>query len=157
MGLKVINDFPENIDFRYWYLANLGGWAKVYGILIAAREGISDQMKIHGDKIIQLDPQYRDGGGYFLLGAVHFKSPYIPFILPWPNNNDAIKFLKLAVQTGKPLLNQMNYLAQALHKDGQVDKAKGILMDVINSTPNHLNIIEDLNYIKQAEDLLKGM
>ena len=157
LGLDYLNKYPESIELRYWYLANLGGWAKVYGILTAAREGVADQMKTHAEKIIELDFNYKNGGGYYLLGAVHFKSPYIPFLLSWPDNDDAIKFLTLAVETGKAELTQLNYLAQALHKDGQVTEAKELLNRAINTDPDFENLIEDLNYIQEAKDLLKSM
>ena len=157
LGLDYLNKYPESIELRYWYLANLGGWAKVYGILTAAREGVADQMKTHAEKIIELDFNYKNGGGYYLLGAVHFKSPYIPFLLSWPDNDDAINFLTLAVKTGKAELTQLNYLAQALHKGGQVTEAKELLNRAINTEPDFENLIEDLNYIQEAKDLLKSM
>ena len=118
LGEKYIEKYPDSVEFRYWYLVNLGSWAQVYGILTAAREGVSDLMKIHSEKIIEINPEYQDGGGYFMLGAVHYKSPYIPFLLSWPDNDDAIKFLQLAHDTGEPTLNQKNYLAQAIYKNG---------------------------------------
>ena len=124
LGEKYIEKYPTSPEFRYWYLVNLGSWAQVYGILTAAREGVSDLMRTHSEKIIELDPEYRNGGGYFMLGAVHFKSPYIPFLLSWPDNDEAIKYLQLAVKTGKAEMNQKNYLAQAINKDGQVEKAR---------------------------------
>jgi len=124
LGEKYIEKYPTSAEFRYWYLVNLGSWAQVYGILTAAREGVSDLMKTHSEKIIELDPEYQNGGGYFMLGAVHFKSPYIPFLLSWPDNNDAIKYLQLSVDTGNAEMNQKNFLAQALSKDGR-DKRPG--------------------------------
>ena len=157
LGLDYIKKYPYSVEFRYWYLANLGGWAKVYGILTAAREGVADQMKIHAEKIIEIDASYKNGGGYYLLGAVHYKSPYIPFLLSWPDNDDAIRFLTLAVETGKGELPQLNYLAQALYKDGQIEKSKEILDRVINSEPDFENLVEDLNYIQEAKNLLNDM
>ena len=106
LGEKYIEKYPTSAEFRYWYLVNLGSWAQVYGILTAAREGVSDLMKTHSEKIIELDPEYQNGGGYFMLGAVHFKSPYIPFLLSWPDNDDAIKYLQLSVDTGNAEMNQ---------------------------------------------------
>mgnify|MGYP002633647258 CR=1 FL=1 len=114
-------------------------------------------MKTHAEKIIGMDSSYKNGGGYYLLGAIHFKSPYIPFLLSWPDNDDAIKFLTLAVETGNAELAQLNYLAQALHKDGQVEKAKEILDRVINTEPDFEDLVEELNYIQEAKDLLKDM
>ena len=90
---SAINKFPNSVEIRYWYLVNLGSWAKVYGIFKAAREGVADIMKEQSKVIISLDSEYEDGGGYFMLGAVHYKSPYIPFILSWPDINIAIENL----------------------------------------------------------------
>ena len=155
LGEKYIEKFPDLSAFRYWYLVNLGSWAQIYGILTAAREGVADLMKTHSEIIIQLDPEYHDGGGYFMLGAVHYKSPYIPFLLSWPNNDAAIKYLQLSLQTGKPTLNQKVYLAQAFKKDRQHDKAKILLQEVINAKPDSSNLVEELDDIDEAHQLLE--
>jgi len=155
LGEKYIEQYPNSPEFRYWYLVNLGSWAQVYGILTAAREGVADLMKTHSEKIIELDPGYQDGGGYFMLGAVHFKSPYIPFLLSWPDNDKAIKYLQLSLDTGKPTLNQKVYLAKANKKDGQLNIAIKLLKEVINSEPDSTNLIEDLDDIEKAHQLLK--
>ena len=42
LGQKLVAQFPQSAEYRYWYLVNLGCWAEVYGILAAAREGVSD-------------------------------------------------------------------------------------------------------------------
>jgi len=157
LGEKYIEKYPTSPEFRYWYLVNLGSWAQVYGILTAAREGVSDLMRTHSKKIIELDSEYRNGGGYFMLGAVHFKSPYIPFLLSWPDNDEAIKYLQLAIETGKAEMNQKNYLAQAINKDGQVEKARKLLTEVINTEPDPENMVEDLDDIKEAKQLLEEL
>jgi len=157
LGEKYIEKFPNSVEFRYWYLVNLGSWAQVYGILTAAREGVSDLMRTHSEKIIELDPEYQNGGGYFMLGAVHFKSPYIPFILSWPDNDDAIKYLQLSVDTGKAEMNQKNYLAQALSKDRQDEKARALLEEVLNTKPGTTTLVEDLDDIEEARQLLEDL
>ena len=157
LGEKYIEKYPTSAEFRYWYLVNLGSWAQVYGILTAAREGVSDLMKTHSEKIIELDPEYQNGGGYFMLGAVHFKSPYIPFLLSWPDNDDAIKYLQLSVDTGNAEMNQKNYLAQALSKDGRAKKARALLTEVINTEPSTATLVEDLDDIGEAHQLLEDL
>jgi tetratricopeptide (TPR) repeat protein len=157
LGEKYIEKYPTSAEFRYWYLVNLGSWAQVYGILTAAREGVSDLMKTHSEKIIELDPEYQNGGGYFMLGAVHFKSPYIPFLLSWPDNDDAIKYLQLSVDTGNAEMNQKNYLAQALSKDGRDKKARALLTEVINTEPNKATLVEVLDDIEEARQLLEDL
>ena len=155
LGVQYIKKFPEIVDFRYWYLVNLGSWARLYGVFTAAKEGVADQMKNHAEKIISLDPNYANGGGYYMLGAVHYKSPYIPFLLSWPDNNEAIKYLEMSTNIGIPTLTQKNYLAQAMYKDGKIEEAKQILREVINTTPRITDRIEDLNYIEDAQKFLK--
>ena len=152
---SAINKFPNSVEIRYWYLVNLGSWAKVYGIFKAAREGVADIMKEQSKVIISLDSEYEDGGGYFMLGAVHYKSPYIPFILSWPDIDIAIENLDKSVKTGYATFNQQNYLAQAYHKAGNTKMAKELLRNVINSTPRQSNIVEDLNDIDEAKLLLQ--
>ena len=157
LGEKYIEKYPTSAEFRYWYLVNLGSWAQVYGIFTAAREGVSDLMKTHSEKIIELDPEYQNGGGYFMLGAVHFKSPYIPFLLSWPDNDDAIKYLQLSIDTGNAEMNQKNYLAQALSKDGQDKKARALLEEVLNTEPSTTTLVEDLDDIEEARQLLEDL
>ena len=157
LGEKYIEKYPASAEFRYWYLVNLGSWAQVYGILTAAREGVSDLMRTHSEKIIELDPEYQNGGGYFMLGAVHFKSPYIPFLLSWPDNDDAIKYLQLSVDTGNAEMNQKNYLARALSKDGQDKKARALLEEVLKTKPSTATLVEDLDDIKEARQLLEDL
>ena len=149
-----IDRYPDSVSFRYWYLVNLGSWSKAYGILAAAREGVADLMKEHSEKIIELDPGYENGGGYFMLGAVHYESPYIPFLLSWPDNDDAVVWLRKAVDTGGARLVQMVYLAKALYKDGQKSEAISILEKVANFEPSPYALVEERDDIREARQLL---
>jgi tetratricopeptide (TPR) repeat protein len=149
-----IDRYPDSALFRYWYLVNLGSWSKAYGILTAAREGVADLMREHSEKIIELDPGYENGGGYFMLGAVHYESPYIPFLLSWPDNDDAVIWLRKAVETGNARLVQMVYLAKALYKDGQEGEAISMLEKVVNSEPSPHALVEQRDDIREARELL---
>ena len=156
LGEKYIVKYPDSPAFRYWYLVNLGSWAQVYGILTAAREGVADIMKTHSEKIIVLDPEYQDGGGYFMLGAVHLKSPYIPFLLSWPDKNKAVDYLSRATYTGESTLVQKRYLAHASYKTGNKKYARGLLEEIIRSKPSEDEYLEDLEDIREAKLLLKS-
>ena len=54
-------------------------------------------------------------------------------------------------------MNQKNYLAQAVSKDGQHEKAKILLTEVINTEPDSANLVEDLDDIEEARQLLKDL
>ena len=154
LGEKYVKNYPDSAPFQFWYLVNLGSWSEVYGIITAAREGVAEIMKEHSEKIISLDPEYENGGGYFMLGAVHFKSPYIPFLLSWPDNDDAIKYLTKAINIGEATPNQKIYLAQAMYKDGQKSYAINMLKEVSNMQPSVEETVRDWEQIELAEQLL---
>ncbi len=155
LGERFIPLYARSAALRYWYLSNLGSWAEVYGIFAAAKAGVSDLMKEHSEAIIDLDPEYDNGGGYFMLGAVHFKSPYIPFILSWPDNEEAIRYLEKAVNTGEAEPVQKVYLAQALFKDGQKQRALFLLDEIATMAPSKEEPVEDWEQIKKARTLLE--
>ena len=150
-----INKYPNRFDILYWYLINLGSWAEVYGIFAAAKEGVADQMKHHAQRIVEIDSIYEDGGGYFILGVVHYKSPYIPFILSWPDNDDAVQWLEKSVATGKAKPVQVVYLAQALYKAGEKERALSLLDDITKMTPSKDDPLGDWEQVKKARTLLK--
>lgn len=152
LGEELIEKNPESAAVRYWYLVNLGSWAEVYGIIAAAKEGVADLMREHSEKIIELDPEYSHGGGYFMLGAVHFKSPYIPFILSWPSNDEAVEFLTKAYEIGDATPSQTVYLARALYKDKQKEKAKQLLKNLIARPLSKTEPVED----SEQQHLAKG-
>ncbi|MFQ6678528.1 MAG: tetratricopeptide repeat protein [Fidelibacterota bacterium] len=154
LGEEMVAKYPDSANLRYWYLTCLGKWAEVYGIFNAAKEGVADLMKEHSEAIIELDPELENGGGYFMLGAVHFKSPYIPFILSWPDNDDAILWLQKAVNMGEATPVQNNYLARALYKNGQKKKAIRLVREVISTPPDPENLVEERFEIDEAKRLL---
>ena len=151
---KLINKYPNSGALRYWYLVNLGSWAEVYGIFAAAREGVADIMRTQSLKIVELDPNYQNGGGDFMLGAVHFKSPRIPFFLSWPSNDEAVKYLTKAFGTGRSTPSQTVYLARALQKDGQDKKAQNLLQELVAAPLLLEELVENAEQKKLALELL---
>ena len=154
LGENLITKYPESVAARYWYLVNLGSWSEIYGLFAAAKEGVADLMKEHSEKIIEMDLNYSDGGGYFLLGAVHLKSPYIPFVLSWPSNDKAVENLTDAYETGKSTPAQTVYLARALYKDGQKDRAKKLLSNLITKPLSGDQPVEDYEQQVEAKGFL---
>ena len=151
---KLIKKYPDSGALRYWYLVNLGSWAEVYGIITAAREGVADIMRTQSLKIIELDPNYQNGGGYFMLGAVHFKSPRIPFFLSWPSNDEAVKYLNKAFETGRSTPNQTVYLARALKKDGLDKRARNLLQELVAMPLLPEELVENAEQKELAKKLL---
>jgi hypothetical protein len=89
-----------------------------------------------------------------MLGAVHFKSPYIPFLLSWPDNDEAVSNLTKAFETGLSTFTQTVYLAKALYKDKQKDQAKKLLQDLIAKPLSKDEPVEDYEQQSIAQSLL---
>ena len=155
LGEKLINLYPESVSAHYWYLVNIGSWAEIYGTMSAAREGVAGIIRKVSKKIIKIDSNYSDGGGYFMLGAVHFKSPYIPFVLSWPSNDKALEYLDLAYHTVKSTPSQTVYLSRALYKNGQVKKAISLLSSLLNENISKTYKLEDMDQHEIARGLLE--
>ena len=155
LGERLISLYPKSAAARYWFLVNLGSWAEVYGTMAAAKEGVAGLMRDHAKKIIEMDPNYSNGGGYFMLGAVHFKSPYIPFLLSWPDNDLAIKNLEKAYGIGNSTPSQTVYLARAFYKNGKRDKAKSYLRDLLKQPLSLNEKVEDFDQHEIAKSLLE--
>tara|TARA_S200000501_G_scaffold8750_1_gene7848 strand:+ start:72308 stop:73036 length:729 start_codon:yes stop_codon:yes gene_type:complete len=151
---ELIEKFPKSVELRYWYLVNLGSWAEIYGVLPAAREGVADILLNQSLEIINLDSTYQNGGGHFMLGAIHLKSPRIPFLLPWPSNTKAIKHLEKAFQIGNSTPSQTVYLAQALKKNGNDFKAHKLLKDLIDLPLLSDQLVESYEQQQIAKKLL---
>ena len=154
LGEELVEKFPKSAAIRYWYLVNLGSWSEVYGIFAAAKEGVADIMRDHAEIIIDLDLNYSNGGGYFMLGAVHLKSPYIPFLLSWPNNDEALDFLTKSFQTGIATPTQTVYRARAFYKDGQKERAIQLLKKLISQPLSNDEPVEDFEQHHKAKAFL---
>jgi hypothetical protein len=155
LGERLIDRYPGSAAAHYWYLVNLGSWSEIYGILSAAKEGVANTMRKLSNKIIDIDKNYSDGGGYFMLGAVHFKSPYIPFLLSWPSDEEALKYLSLAYDTGASTPNQTVYLSRVLYKNGQKQKAISLLSSLVEQEISETNKLEDIEQHNIAKEQLK--
>ena len=151
---EMIEKFPKSVELRYWYLVNLGSWAEIYGVLPAAREGVADIMRNQSLEIINLDSTYENGGGYFMLGVVHLKSPRIPIFLSWPSNAKAIEHLARAFEIGNSTPSQTVYLAQALKKNGNDSKAHKLLKDLIDLPLLSDQLVESYEQKQIAKKLL---
>ena len=148
-----IDKYPDSVEILYWNLANMSNWAKMVGIRAVSKLGGAEEYRERAVDIIIMNPEYEDGGGYFLLGAVYYTAPNIPIFLPWPDNYKAIQYFRKAVNTGNATPLQILYLSRALLDGGHSDRAKRYLARLVKLEPRSDNYIEDLNYIIEAKAL----
>jgi len=154
LGEHLLDRFPNSPGLRLFYSANLGKWAENSGVLAVAESGIPDTIRENAEAIIRMDPDYDKGAGYYLLGAIHFRAPYIPFLLSWPDNRVAVANLEKALEMDPESLGAKLVLAQALLRQGDRQAGIRLLEDVSRETPREFRRLEDQAYIREAQSLL---
>ena len=154
LGEKMMTAYPKSVEVVYWHAANMGKWGETSGIMKAAKEGLADLMKEWCEKVIELDADYKNGGGYRMLGIVYYKTPYIPFILSWPDD-DAQEFLEKSLKYDRKDLIGNVYYAQVLKENKEKALAIAILEKVVTWKPNPKQLLEDKKELQEAKRLLE--
>lgn len=141
----LIKETPDVIGCFFWSSANWGGWALAFGKFQAARQGAAAKIRDLATAVIQMDPNYAEGGGYRVLGRLHHQTPAIPFITGWASTKEAVKLLRRANEVGpQNFLNRL-YLAEALWDQGRSfrEEALKIVEALISDTPRPGYLVED--------------
>lgn len=74
---KAIDLKPDHPDGYYYYALNVGVYADGVSIITALKEGLKDKTQTSFEKVLELNPDYENGGA--LVGIGRFWS-----VLPWP-------------------------------------------------------------------------
>jgi len=153
-GALLLAKYPNSAGVQFYSAANLGKWAEGKGVIAAARAGVADKLKEHAEKVIELDPNFEQGAGYYLLGIIHDKTPRIPLLLSWPDNEKAVTYLRKALALNPDRLSIEIALAEALLKT-EKQEALSLLRDLSRKKPLEKHLLEDRRDIVQAKSLLQ--
>lgn len=143
LGQTGLKEFPESVGIHLFSAINWGVWGEEYGILKAARQGVAGKIKEHCEKVIQLDPNFDEAGGYRVLGRVYFKAPKIPMVLSWPSKKKAVEILEQSYQIAPRNLNTRQFLAEALYSQDQKERAIQMMKDILAETEVIEGVAED--------------
>jgi hypothetical protein len=142
-GLK---DRSEAAPVYFWAAVSWGEWALSTGKVEAAKNGAAEKIRDYASTVIGLDPSFEEGGGYRVLGRLNDQAPWIPFVTGWVSREDAVKYLRLAMQQdGRNFVNR-HFLAEALWRGDAGEKAEALRLEegVTNDAPSPQHLIEDL-------------
>ena len=154
MAKQYIQKYPDSHEFIYWYLTSFANWSEEVGIRSVVRAGGGEQFRQKAVDLIVMNHEYENGGGYFLLGGLYHRAPYIPVISTWPDNKKSIMYFEKSLKTGRALPVQKLYLAKALIDEELYEDAKEVLISLVNMQPDQKNIIEDMTHIEEGNYLL---
>jgi len=156
IGEKMIEKYPKSVSINFWLAALWGKWAKNFGPVKAVYEGAAAKIMTYASDAAAIDPIYNDGGGYSVLGMLHFYAPYIPFVLTWPSNEEALTYFKKACSIASTISNKY-CLAMAHYKNGNRNKAVQLLNESLSMKPRKDKLIEDRNRQSQARLFLADL
>jgi len=101
-GIQLSKQFqrswPANPAGYYFYALFISLWAEEKGIITAIKEGVAGKVRNAALKVIDLDPNYRNGGPWKVLAVLYHVSPQIPFLTPWASSDSAEVYLEKALQ-----------------------------------------------------------
>lgn len=131
---------PQTKEYNY-LMALFWGQRGDYtpNVLEAAKEGVGDKVKFYSETLYGMDKTFEDYAVCTILGRLHFKAPYIVFIMTWPDKNKSRAYLE-EVHKGVPDNPQVkHFLADTYWDLGLKDEAVRLLKEAINAQPrkNH--------------------
>lgn len=147
LGKRMMERFPKSVPVKFWYGANIGRWAKVYGFVKAATNGIAQKLRRVCKEIIEQDPQYQGGGGYRILAQVHFYSPNIPLLMGWPSDKKALKLIEKALNIAPDHPTNRMLYAEILLEFDRNKEARKQLQYILDMEPRSSFLVED-RYVK---------
>jgi hypothetical protein len=140
-----------------WAAVDWGKWALVFGKLAAVKQGAAAKIRDYAQAVILLDPAYDGGGGYRVLGRLHHQTPAVPFFTGWASRSEALKNLRLAVETGPRNLVGRQFLAEAMweYEPARRGEARALLQRILAETPAPDDLVENRKTQEEAAQLLK--
>lgn len=153
IGEKLINEFPNSVAINCWFGIVLGYLGEVGSKLNSLQNDIPSRVKKIAEKVIALDKNYLDGGGYRMYGRLNYIVPSVPIVMNWPSKEKAVEYLEKAYNIAPNNLFNELYLAEALLDQKQTERAVQILKSIINTKEIRHDIALD-TFIKHKAKLL---
>lgn len=122
--------YPKNRAIAHVYASALSMWGAEKNPLAAVKAGVAG-------KVRDVATEAKD---YQVLGRAHTVLPYIPLVLSWPDNDEADKYLNMAMKENPKDLNNYYFLAdlrfrQKRYADAMDLIKRGLARGISKDTP----------------------
>jgi hypothetical protein len=147
---------PANADAApayFWTAVAWGEWGQIVSRARAAKAGTASKIRDYSTKVIALDPEFEEGGGYRVLGRLHDRAPRIPLVTGWVSRKEALRNLRSAVRVAPRNFVNRHFLAEALARGTPAEKAEAIRIEreLVAETPTPERLVEDLAIQEDAK------
>lgn len=148
-----LKDRSDGAPTYFWAAVAWGEWALAKGKLEAAKAGAAEKIRDYALTVMGIDPDFEEGGGYRILGRLNDQAPWIPFVTGWVSEDDAVKYLRLALEKNRRNFINRHFLAEALHKGDAKAKAEAIALEesIVADSPSPQHLVEDLKIQDDAK------
>jgi tetratricopeptide (TPR) repeat protein len=147
---KAIQLNPEKPDGYYWRGVNNGKLGESKGVLKSL--SLVKPIKSDMNKVIELVPEYEDGGAYRVLGRVYFKLPGFA----GGSNKESLKLLQKSIEFGPNDANTRLFLGDTLLALDEIEKAREELEFVLSLEDDPLWKSDVASAKKQAHELFQN-
>jgi hypothetical protein len=126
-------------------------------VLEAAKEGVADRIKKYGEALYAADKTFDDYTAGMILGRLHYKSPNIILLLPWPDKNKAKAYIEEVLAAQPYNLEAKMFLADIIWDIGDREAAKKLYREVAGSKPGPKQYYYDSQAIKDTAARMKEL
>jgi hypothetical protein len=142
----------------FWTAVAWGEWGQIVSRARAAKAGAASKIRDYSTKVIALDPEFEEGGGYRVLGRLHDRAPRIPLVTGWVSRKEALRNLRSAVRVAPRNFVNRHFLAEALAGGTAAEKAEAIRIeqDLVAEPPTAERLVEDLAIQEDAKRDLRA-
>lgn len=157
LGNSLVNKYPQDGKIRFELISAIGLLAEINGVMKSAEDGVLGKLLYHTQVLIQTDSMYSDGGGWKIYAALNYKTPYIPFILVWPDKKKAEAIMKNALRHFPANIGCNFYYAEALYENKKKKLAAVYFELCIKLPPRKDFTLEDEYFKVKARKYLEDL
>ena len=125
--------FPNNRDIAHVYASTLSMWGSERNVFTSLKEGIAG-------KVRDVATAAED---WQILGRAHFVLPYVPLILPWPDEKLADKYLTMALEKNRKDIYNYYFLADLRYDQKRYDDAMELIVQGLAEGYREDYVLED--------------
>ena len=125
--------FPDNREIAHVYASTLSMWGSERNVFTSLKEGIAG-------KVRDVATAAED---WQILGRAHFVLPYVPLILPWPDEKLADKYLTMALEKNRKDIYNYYFLADLRYDQKRYDDAMELIVQGLAEGYREDYVLED--------------
>ena len=125
--------FPDNRVIAHVYASTLSMWGSERNVFTSLKEGIAG-------KVRDVATAAED---WQILGRAHFVLPYVPLILPWPDEKLADKYLTMALEKNRKDIYNYYFLADLRYDQKRYDDAMELIVQGLAEGYREDYVLED--------------